>query len=64
MGRPKKDKSLLKNRYLRIMLTAEQDELIRKAATLEGIEITAWARPMLVEAARERIAKAERNRPK
>ena len=59
MVRPKKEKSLLMNKPLRIMLTAEQDDLIRQAADLEGLDKTAWARPILLQAARERTAKAE-----
>lgn len=59
MARPKKDKALLMNRYMRIMLTAEQDGLIRRAAELEGVDLTAWVRPTLVNAARERIARDE-----
>ncbi len=39
------------NKPLRIMLTAKQDELIRQAAELVGIDMTAWARPILLEAA-------------
>jgi hypothetical protein len=57
MGRPKKEKTLLMNRPLRIMLTAEQDDLIRRAAELEGLDMTAWARPLLLQAANERVAR-------
>jgi uncharacterized protein (DUF1778 family) len=59
MGRPKKEKSLLMNRPLRIMLTAEQDALIRQAAESEGMDMTAWARPILLEAAHERMEKVK-----
>jgi uncharacterized protein (DUF1778 family) len=55
MGRPKKEKSLLMNRPLRIMLTADQDELIRRAAESQGIDMTAWARPILLDAARDAV---------
>lgn len=58
MGRPKKDKALLMNRPLRIMLTADQDELIRRAAELEGVDMTAWARPLLLRMAQERVSQA------
>jgi hypothetical protein len=59
MGRPLKEKSQLMNRPLRIMLTAEQDELIRRAAELDGLDMTAWARPLLLQTARERVGKAK-----
>lgn len=66
MGRPPKDKALLMNIPLRIMLTADQRELIERAAVTEGLDMTAWARPILLTAARERIAasEGERKRPK
>ncbi len=62
MGRPRKDERLLLNRPLRVMLTAEQDDLIRQAAKLEGMDVAAWARPLLTEAARERVAKRKARR--
>jgi uncharacterized protein (DUF1778 family) len=56
MARPKKDKSDLKSIPLRIMLTADQRELIEGAATAVGLDMTAWARPLLVESARIQLA--------
>lgn len=50
------------NRPLRIMLTADQDELIRRAAELEGLDMTAWARPLLLQAASERVAEERKRR--
>jgi uncharacterized protein (DUF1778 family) len=58
MARPAKDKRLLMNVPLRIMLTAEQKALIQRAADIDQSEMTAWARPILLEAARRKIAKA------
>lgn len=55
MARPKKDATLLKNIPLRIMLTADQRELIERAAITDGMDMTAWARPILIQAARERV---------
>ncbi len=55
MGRPAKEKNLLMNRPLRIMLTAAQDEMIRRAAAVEGLDLTAWVRPVLLTAARQRV---------
>jgi hypothetical protein len=37
---------------LRIMLTAEQRKLIRQAAERAGLDMTAWARPILLQAAK------------
>lgn len=53
MARPKKDKRLLMTIPLRIMLTADQRELIERAAKQEGVDMTAWARPILLRAAQE-----------
>jgi uncharacterized protein (DUF1778 family) len=64
MARPPKDRSLLMNIPLRLMLTADQKELIDRAARLEKLEISAWARPLLLQAAQEVIAKAEMRDPK
>jgi uncharacterized protein (DUF1778 family) len=57
-GRPPKEKALLMNIPLRIMLTADQRELIERAAQLEGLDMTAWARPILLASAQERVARA------
>jgi uncharacterized protein (DUF1778 family) len=46
------------------MLTAEQDDLIRRAAELEGLDMTAWARPILLEAAKRRAASVVSGSPK
>jgi uncharacterized protein (DUF1778 family) len=63
MGRPPKDKSLLMNIPLRIMLTADQRELIETAAKLDGADMTAWARPILLEAARRRVQQQNGKHP-
>jgi uncharacterized protein (DUF1778 family) len=64
MGRPRKDKSLLLRLPLRIMLTADQKELIERAAKIERQEISAWLRPIIVRAAQEVVASEERRRQK
>lgn len=66
MGRPKKDPDLLQNIPLRVMLTADQRALIEEAAKAEGMDMTAWARPILVAAARAKLAEAgpKKKRPK
>ena len=58
MARPKKDKRLLMTIPLRIMLTADQRELIESAAKGEGVDMTAWARPILLQSAQDQLAKA------
>jgi hypothetical protein len=53
MARPKKDKSDRKSSDLRIPLTEGQKELIVQAARLAGIDMAAWARPIILQAAKE-----------
>jgi len=64
MARPKKDERLLMNIPLRIMLTAEQRALIERAAATEGMDMTAWARPILIQAALSRTAEPKRKSKK
>jgi hypothetical protein len=63
MARPHKDKQLLMNIQLRIMVTAEQKRLIDEAVALEDGEFAAWARPVLLEAAKRKITKGRRDAP-
>jgi hypothetical protein len=58
MARPLKDKELLLNVPLRIMLTADQKDLIAEAAKLDGVDVAVWVRPLILEAARRRIEKS------
>jgi hypothetical protein len=51
-GRPPKDKALLLSESMRITLTVDQKELIERAARSEGLDMAAWARPILLRAAR------------
>lgn len=53
MARPKKPKDDLLNDQLRIPLTADQKRLIAEAAALSALEMTAWARSVLVRIASE-----------
>jgi hypothetical protein len=50
-GRPTKEPGGKMDIPLRIMLTAEQDRLIREQAAREGTDVSTWARPILLEAA-------------
>ena len=43
--------------YIRLPLTVDQKRLIEEAATLDLADVAAWIRPILLEAARKRIAK-------
>jgi len=54
-GRPTKEPGQKMDIPLRIMLIAEQDRLIRKAAAKKGIDVSTWARPTLLEAARKSV---------
>ena len=42
---------------LRIPLTAEQKQLVAEAANLDQSDVATWVRPIIVQAARERVAK-------
>lgn len=56
---------MLLNVPLRVMLTAEQKELIGQAAALEnGGDVSAWARPILVRAAQAALAERESKKPR
>ena len=58
-GRPTKEPGQKMNVALRIMLTAEQSQLIREAARRQGIDVSAWARPILLQAANEKVGQSE-----
>jgi len=55
--------SLEKRRHteaVRLRLLPDQDKLIRKAADMAGISVSAWVRDRLVQVARRELAKAKR----
>ncbi len=58
MGRPRKSGDLLMNVPLRIMLTTVQKHMIDEAAQMDGLDTSAWAHPILLRAAQERVARA------
>ena len=60
-GRPTKEPGQRMDVPLKIMLTAEQSELIREAA---GGELSAWARAILLQAAREKVEQNASKRKK
>jgi uncharacterized protein (DUF1778 family) len=59
MARPNKPKSDRKDVDLRIPVTAKQKELITRAARLEGADMAAWARPLLLREAQARLESAK-----
>ena len=62
-GRPTKEPGEKMDIPLRVMLTASQNELIRQVAQLEGMDISPWARAILLKAARKR-RESDRKRKK
>jgi uncharacterized protein (DUF1778 family) len=62
MARPKKDARLRKDADLRIPVTADQKRLISQAASIDGSDMAAWIRPLLLEAAKNRLDAKKRKR--
>ena len=62
MARPRKDERLLMKVSIRLPLTEDQKKLIEEAASLDQSDLTAWARPILLAAARHRITKVQEPR--
>jgi hypothetical protein len=58
MARPRKDGRLLMDTDLRIPMTTEQKALISEATSGEPEGMAAWARAVLLEAAKRKIAKS------
>src|SRR5258707_950976 len=58
-GRPPKNKAERKDVDLRIPVTAEQKELVVQAARIEGADMAAWVRPIVILAA-EKLVKARK----
>lgn len=57
MARPRKNPEDRKDYHLRVPLNEAQHALIEEAVQLEGEEKAAWARVVLLKAARARVAK-------
>jgi uncharacterized protein (DUF1778 family) len=58
MVRPKAEKT--QDAALRLRLLSEHEELMRQAAALAGLSLSAWMRERLIRAARREIADAGR----
>jgi hypothetical protein len=52
MARPPKDPALRMDVDLRIPMTADQKRIVTKAARTVQMDLAAWARPILLRAAR------------
>jgi hypothetical protein len=61
MARPPKDARLRKDADLRIPLTVEQKRLIVEAAALAESDMATWLRPIILQAASEKVAKAKQS---
>jgi uncharacterized protein (DUF1778 family) len=59
MTRPTKEPKARMDSPLMVMVTAEQKALIQQAAITAGSEMSAWIRPILLNAAKREIAKSK-----
>ncbi len=55
MARPHKPKDQLMNVVLRIPVTADQKQTVVEAAKLDGSDVAAWLRPVILRAAAKRL---------
>jgi hypothetical protein len=55
MARPRKDERERKSVDLRIPLSESQKELLVEAARAAGVDTATWARPILIQAANDRL---------
>lgn len=58
MARPKSEKT--QDAALRLRLLSEHEQVMRQAAELAGLSLSAWMRERLIRAARREIAEAGR----
>jgi hypothetical protein len=63
MARPLKKPAERKTYHLRVPLAAEQRALIEEASQLAGEDKAAWARAVLLQAARRRVQKRDAGGP-
>jgi len=59
MARPIKDPESRMTIPYMLMLTAEQKAIIKEAADLAGLDMSAWIRPILLKAARQQMLGAK-----
>jgi hypothetical protein len=60
MGRPRKYTDAPLDKDVRISLTKDQKQLIQVAAGMDSLDMAVWARNLLLEAARTRIARSHK----
>lgn len=63
MARPLKNPSLRMNKDLRIPVTAEQRDMVNRAAEVAESDMAAWARPILLAAANRELTKSKNGKP-
>jgi hypothetical protein len=63
MARPRKEARLRMDTDLRIPVTSEQKQMIQKATADEPEGMAAWARGVLLDAARRKVAKTAKLEP-
>lgn len=63
MARPRKEPGERKDYHLRVPLTDAQHAVIEEASRLDDQDKAAWARAILVDVAKKRVAKAKRAEP-
>jgi hypothetical protein len=61
MARPPKNGRLRMDRDIRIPVTSEQKALIAEATADEPEGMAAWARAVLIEAARKKVARIQKS---
>ena len=62
MGRPRKKPENRKDYKLRVPLDAAQRALVEQAVELDGADKAEWARTVLLDAARRRIARGAKGK--
>jgi uncharacterized protein (DUF1778 family) len=59
-GRPPKAETDRKTKDIRIPVTQEQKDMVLEAMRLSGLDVAAWARPLILEAAQTIISEAQK----
>jgi hypothetical protein len=63
MARPRKDPTMRMDTDLRVPLTAQQKQLLDEATADEPEGKAAWARAVLLEAAKRKLARMTKDKP-
>jgi uncharacterized protein (DUF1778 family) len=59
-GRPPKAAGERKTKDIRIPVTQEQKDMVLEAMRIAGMDVAAWARPIILEAAQAIISEASK----